>query len=87
MKKSPLMWAIIMIVIGLIGLIFVLSANRASPDDAFSSNGQMIYYTGASRGGQIPRTVGGAGMMGPGMMGASACVDCHGEDGRGGQVD
>ncbi|MDP2232605.1 MAG: cytochrome c [Actinomycetota bacterium] len=87
MKKSLLTWAIIMIVLGLMGLVFVLATTPAQPDDAFTSNGQMIYYTGASRGGQIPRTVGGAGMMGPGMMGASACVDCHGEDGRGGQVD
>lgn len=62
---------------------------------ASGSNGQGIYFTATSqRGTPITYTGGpefGGGMMGgrpqAGMMsGRLACVSCHGQDGRGGQV-
>lgn len=53
--------------------------------DTFTSVGQQIYYTGAGPDGPIPRTIAGRAFMGPGMMRSAACVDCHGEDGRGGR--
>ena len=59
----------------------VRSAGAPSP-----SNGQRSYCTGADATGPIPRTIAGRGMTGFGMMGNIACVDCHGEDGRGGRV-
>ncbi len=49
----------------------------------YSSAGERIYYTGVGEDGlPIPRT----GSFGMGMMSGTACVDCHGEDGRGGRV-
>lgn len=86
--KSTLMWALALIVMGLIGMgaLLVFFGGSASLGE-YSSNGQRIYYTGANVDGRpIPRTTGGAAMMGRGAMGAAACVDCHGEDGRGGGV-
>jgi mono/diheme cytochrome c family protein len=47
--------------------------------------GARIFYTGADADGPIPRVLTG-GMMGGAMMGDVACVDCHGEDGRGGDL-
>ncbi len=57
------------------------------PAGTFSSLGQQIYYTGTDQNGPIPRSAqGGRGMMERGMMGGLACVDCHGQDGRGGRT-
>jgi cytochrome c oxidase subunit 2 len=53
----------------------------------YASNGERIYFTATSANGPISYTGGpSSGMMGGrGMMGRSACVDCHGPDGRGGE--
>jgi len=57
----------------------------------YASNGQRIYFTGASTNDRITYTWTGpgAGMMGGrgsmGMMGGLACVTCHGSDGHGRQ--
>lgn len=59
------------------------------PADESSSPGERIYYTGLDENGDpIPRSMGGRGRTrgGFGMMQNSACVDCHGEDGRGGDI-
>jgi cytochrome c oxidase subunit 2 len=85
-RRTLLVWALVLITIGVVGfgVTFMLAAN--APQGGFSSNGQRIYYTGASAAGPIPRTVAGGRMMGFGMMDNMACVDCHGEDGRGGAI-
>ncbi len=82
-----MIWAVLALVIGIVGM-FVVSGlfGGSSPAGTFASTGQQIYYTGATDSGPIPRTVAGGGMTGVGMMGNMACVDCHGEDGRGGRV-
>lgn len=82
-----MIWAIIMMAVGASGaaLVFVFAAGPLA-GGTFTSSGQRIYYTGASVTGPIPRTVAGGGMMGRGMMGGAGCVDCHGEDGRGGRA-
>ena len=50
----------------------------------FETNGERIYFTGTSRTGPpITATMPGMHRMGAGSM---ACVNCHGEDGRGGRV-
>lgn len=86
-QKAIAIWAFILIVTGTIGFGVVLVFGLDAPSSGgFSSNGQRIYYTGADATGPIPRTVAGRGMMGFAMMGELACVDCHGEDGRGGRV-
>lgn len=77
-------------VLGLVGFAVVWGFAPTSPtgDQVFSSAGQRIYYTGAdSQGVPIARTVAGGGLIGLGMMAdTAACVDCHGDDGRGGRV-
>ena len=51
------------------------------PGERFTSNGEMIYYTGVNaEGKRIPFTAGPPWLY---MRGGS-CVTCHGEDGRGG---
>jgi cytochrome c oxidase subunit 2 len=89
-NRATLVWGIVLLVVGLLGIVGVWAYSFSSPTTSaggeFSSAGQRIYYTGADAAGSIPRTVGGAGMMGLGMMGNLACVNCHGEDGRGGRV-
>jgi mono/diheme cytochrome c family protein len=61
---------------------------------AYASNGERIYFTGASANDRITYTMEGPGGMmgGRGMMGGSgmmsgqlACANCHGPDGRGGR--
>lgn len=87
--KTLLITAIGLLVLGIAGLaVLALTVPATSSGDpgALASNGQRIYYTGADATGPIPRSVAGGGRMGRGMMGAAACVDCHGEDGRGGRV-
>ena len=88
-NKRLLITAIALLAVGVVGLCltWVLLNNPTSPlwSATFSSNGERIYHTGASSDGPIARTQGG-GMMGGGMMAGIACVDCHGEDGRGGDL-
>jgi cytochrome c oxidase subunit II len=51
------------------------------PLQRYESNGERIYFTGTSdSGGVIRSDRPGMGRM---MAGGMACVDCHGEDGRG----
>lgn len=48
-------------------------------DGSYDSDGERIYYTGVGTDGdEIPRT------GGFGMMAGGGCVNCHGQDGRGG---
>jgi len=86
-NRGLIIWAVVMLAVGTGGLIvvFVLFGGSAL-DGSYSSPGQRIYYTGADASGPIPRTIAGGGMMGIGGMGAVACVNCHGEDGRGRRV-
>ncbi len=88
--RVPLIWGSVLIVIGLVGMaaLWALGPPALTPagTGTFSSNGQLIYYTGGDASGSIPRSVGGSGMTGFGMMGNMACVVCQGEDGRGGRV-
>lgn len=88
MKNRTLMvWAVVALLVGMVGMVVVSGLfGESSEAGTFSSIGQQIFYTGASATGPIPRTVAGGGMTGLGMMGNVACVDCHGEDGRGGRV-
>jgi len=86
-NRTTLVWGIVLAALGLAGFaaLWALAVPPAS-DGTISSAGQLIYYTGASESGPIPRTVAGGGMMGRGMMVNIACVDCHGDDGRGGRI-
>lgn len=92
MKRGNLLaWGIALVAVGLLGLgaLWILGSAGTSPLDGgtSASSGQRIYYTGLDASGRpIPRTIADAGMMGRGMAGV-ACVDCHGEDGRGGLVE
>lgn len=85
--KSLIIWAVLLIAVGALGLFASFAqAGGSVVGDSFSSAGQRIYYTGTdSTGRPIPRSVAGGGMMGFGM-GAMACADCHGTDGRGGRL-
>jgi mono/diheme cytochrome c family protein len=85
--KGLLIWAVVALVVGVIGVVMAAGLlGGSSVVGEFSSLGEQIYYTGTTASGPIPRTVAGGGMTGMGMMGNVACVDCHGEDGRGGRV-
>lgn len=84
--------AVLLIATGVIGLAIVGSYGHwggqsymdwGTTKTTFSSNGERIYYTATnSSGDPIPSRMGGVEMT-PSMM---SCVDCHGEDGRGGVV-
>jgi cytochrome c oxidase subunit II len=69
-----------------LGVTWALLSPPASPvaSPQVLSPGQQIYLTGTSANGPIPSSVPAGGMMGQGRMGGVSCVDCHGEDGRGG---
>jgi cytochrome c oxidase subunit 2 len=84
--KGMLFLAVALVVVGAVGLIATVASVPSGVPGAFSSDGQRIYYTGRDATGPIPRTVPGAGFAGFGMMDAAACVNCHGEDGRGGRI-
>lgn len=88
MKNNALLvWAVLALLVGVVGVVAVSGLfGGPAVSGAFSSRGQQIFYTGATDSGPIPRTIAGGGMTGLGMMGNVACVDCHGEDGRGGRV-
>ncbi len=49
----------------------------------YSSNGERIYYTSTSNSGKTVTADMGVGQMMSSMM---ACVNCHGEDGKGGTI-
>jgi cytochrome c oxidase subunit II len=88
-NKSLLTLAVTLASTGIVGLsvTWVLLSPSASPvaSPLVLPPGQQIYLTGASANGPIPRSVPAGGMMSQGRMGDMSCVDCHGEDGRGGQ--
>jgi cytochrome c oxidase subunit 2 len=84
-NRHLLIAAAALIVLGAVGLIASTLSVSPGADPSFASMGQQIYYTGADAAGPIPRTVAG-GSMGYGMMANTACVGCHGEDGRGGRL-
>lgn len=91
MKHPALLIAsVALLLVGAAGIAALLLTNAGPatlPGGArFTSNGQSIYYTGADASGPIPRSIRGGGMMGFGATGAFSCVDCHGQDGRGGRV-
>lgn len=81
-RKTLMVYGVTALLVGLVGLTVVTVA----PWGSFSSPGQRIYYTGADAAGPISRSVAGGFFMGPGMLGDVACVNCHGEDGRGGRI-
>lgn len=93
--STTLVWGIALLLVGLFGLA-VVSFFPPGPTSApwptlsasaFTSDGQRIYYTGTDATGRvIPRSLPRGRAMGPGMMGEVSCVDCHGEDGRGGRI-
>jgi len=88
-NRGLLIGAIVLLLIGVAGVAVLSGTSALTPTttgSATSSLGKQIYYTGADATGPIPRTIAGAGMMGFGMMGTMTCVDCHGQDGRGGRV-
>lgn len=55
----------------------------SSQKSKYSSNGERIYYTATSNSGKPISAQMGMMKMSSSMM---ACVDCHGKDGRGGEV-
>lgn len=80
--------ALLSIAIGAIGIIalLVFANGLNTPADSISG-GERIYHTGTDTSGRpLPRVLTGGQMMGLGMMAGASCVDCHGEDGRGGQI-
>ncbi|MDO8986919.1 MAG: c-type cytochrome [Coriobacteriia bacterium] len=85
MNRASPVWAVSLIAIGVTGMLMVIAWAPSWTSSAFTSTGQQIYYTGSSAKGPIARTIAGGAFMGPGMMLSAACVDCHGEDGRGGR--
>ncbi|RJQ32165.1 MAG: hypothetical protein C4562_03805 [Actinobacteria bacterium] len=96
MKRSLLITASILILIGLVGLIVVnffyfqpfglkKGGFRRYPGRfgrSYDSNGEQIYFTGVSRRGSISSSGGPYWFA----MHGGGCVDCHGVDGRGGRV-
>ena len=87
-----LIGGIALVLLGIAGITVLtpltpqVPTSSQSKDAGTVGNGERIYYTGAGDVGPIPRVVAGGGMMGFGMMGSIGCVDCHGQDGRGGRV-
>jgi cytochrome c oxidase subunit 2 len=89
-NRGILIAAIVLMLVGVAGVVVlsgVAASSPATPGVSPSAPlGQLIYYTGADESGPIPRTVAGGGFSGLGMMANVACVDCHGQDGRGGRI-
>ncbi len=85
-----LIGAIGLLVVGAIGLGVTFGAAGSYPSTGSGtptpSLGRVIYYTGADTNGPVPRTIAGGGLTGLGMMNTGSCVDCHGQDGRGGRI-
>ncbi|HZL06499.1 MAG TPA: cytochrome c [Coriobacteriia bacterium] len=87
MKHSRILTlALVLVLVGVAGFAATALLVRGSVlENSFASVGERIYYTGMSTDGRIPRSVARTGRGGMRMMGNAACVDCHGEDGRGGR--
>ncbi|MBI5232621.1 MAG: hypothetical protein HY876_10715 [Coriobacteriales bacterium] len=88
-NRGLLITAIALVVIGLVGLVSLASlitrrpatTSRRQPNTRATPLGEAIYVNGIGEDGlPIPRA---GGMP---MMGAIACVDCHGDDGQGGRI-
>ena len=81
MKKSALFsgLAIFCFLIFVLGGLFLFTS--CSSFDRYSSNGERIYFTAESSSGQ-PITYTGSIRM----MHTISCVNCHGQDGKGGRV-
>lgn len=87
-RIGMLVIAVLSIAIGAIGIIalLVFAHGLSAPADRVT-DGERIYHTGTDASGRpLPRALAGGRMMGAGMMAGASCVDCHGEDGRGGQI-
>lgn len=82
--------AIVLILVGAAGMAIAGAASSMyagrSATVAPALLGRRIYLTGTDAAGQIPRTIGGAGLIGLGVLDIGSCADCHGLDGRGGRV-
>jgi cytochrome c oxidase subunit 2 len=89
-NAGVLISAVVLLLVGAVGTAVVFGASSYPPaapaGTPASSLGQQIYYTGADASGPIPRTIAGGGMMGIGRGRTAGCVDCHGQDGRGGRA-
>jgi cytochrome c oxidase subunit 2 len=90
-SRALLLVALVLLAVGIIGVALTscvagTGGRSTAPRSSSDSLGARIYYTGSDASGPIPRSIAGGGMMGGGMMGEVACVDCHGEDGRGGPL-
>lgn len=86
-NRNLIVWAVVLVTAGVVGLFATFLLLGVGQDAGrYSSVGEQIYYTGADANGPIPRAVSGAGMMRFGGMGTVACVNCHGQDGRGGRI-
>jgi cytochrome c oxidase subunit 2 len=59
------------------------SPGSAGPGGSYSSNGQRIYFTSSSSSGESISYSNGPSTM---MQGSLACVNCHGQNGKGGRV-
>jgi cytochrome c oxidase subunit II len=68
---------------GILALIVTALLVVAGCGDSFSSNGQRIYFKAESDSRQPITYSGGPGTM---MRAGIACVNCHGQDGKGGRV-
>jgi len=87
-KSSPPI-AILLILIGLGGLLFITydSPGYMKPfygsdlKTGFQSNGEQIYYTGYNDRGERIKPMEGPAWL---YMHGGSCVDCHGVNGRGG---
>jgi cytochrome c oxidase subunit 2 len=79
---------VVLLVLGIAGIALIYGLGLDESDfGSYSSAGQRIYYTGiGDNGAAIVRTMPTVGTMGYGMMLTASCVDCHGEDGKGGRV-
>lgn len=92
--KNLLIIAIVLIIIGMLGLVAVNISSFTTGDrapfrgpgsalnDGFSGNGERIYFTGTSAR-DIITFSGGPFWF---QMHGGGCATCHGQDGRGGTV-
>jgi hypothetical protein len=87
-SRGLLITGVVLLIAGIVGILalwfFPAGVGYVSTGNA--SLGQQIYYTGTDASGPIERTIAGAPMMGTVGMADWSCVDCHGQDGRGGNV-
>ncbi len=88
-RPGTLVIALLSIAIGATGIVVVLALGSGlETREGSVSVGELIYFTGTDASGRpLPRVLTGGRMMGFGMMAGVSCVDCHGEDGRGGRIE